>query len=158
MENYNDWTRRILLIAGVVEIVVGLSHFAMPYYAYQAKGFTLLNQDERNFITLCVFAVGILLMAFGILTVFFSLRFEAVNEMLLYYVIIKSVLWLGRIILEISYPVKVALFYIGQPTMVVMPLLIFEWLLFVFSAVLIAKIRRMSDKASAVEARKRSAG
>ena len=141
MENYKNWIKNILLLAGIIEIVAGLAHFAMPYFAYQTKGFSFLHQNEIDFITLCVFAVGIL-SAFGSITIFFSLKAGAVNGMLLYYTIIKSFLWLARIILEILYPVKIPLFFIGQPTMVVMPLLIFECLLFVFSVLLIVIIRK----------------
>lgn len=148
MNNYNKWVKKILIIAGIVEIVMGLAHFAMPYFAYQSRGFIFLHRDELNFITLCVCAVGILLIAFGILTVFFSLQTELSDKLILYYAVIKSFLWSARIILEILYPVKIPLFYIEQPTTAIMPLLIFEWLLFVFSAVLIILNRnKMSNKA-----------
>jgi len=101
-----------------------------------------LHQEEINFITLGVFAIGILLIAFGTLTIFISLKTKASDEILFYYSIIKVFLWLGRVILEISFPVKITLFFIHQPTMVVMPLLIVEWLLFVFAAVLISIHRK----------------
>jgi hypothetical protein len=138
MRGHNDWVKRILLIAGIVEIVVGLSHFGMPHFAYQSKEFGLLNQDEINFVTLIVFAVGILLTAFGAVTVLISSKMEALKEILFSYALIKSILWLARIILELVYPVKIGLFWIAMPTNVIMPLLIIEWLLFVVSAVLIA--------------------
>jgi hypothetical protein len=148
MGDYDNWIRRILLTAGVVEVVVGVSHFAMPYFAYHAKGFTLLNQHEINFVTLCVFAVGILLIAFGAVTICFS--FNTHNEMLLPYTIIQSILWLARIIIEILYPVKIGLFWIRQPTNVVISLLILEWLLFVLSALWVTMNRRMSNLSSTV--------
>ena len=137
VEKRNNWIKTILLIAGIIEIVAGLAHFTMPYFAYEARGFSFLNQDETNLITLCVFAVGILLIAFGTLTIFFALKAETAKQLLYFYVIIKSLLWLGRIILEIFYPVKISLFFIESPSKAIMPLLIFECLLFVFPAALI---------------------
>jgi hypothetical protein len=135
MNKYSDYIGKFLLIAGVAEIAVGISHFAMPYFAYQSIGYSSLNYDEINFVTLCIFAVGILLIAFGILTVFFSLKKESAKGMLFYYCIIKSLLWLARIILEIIYPVKINLFYIEKPTMIILPLLFLVWLLFTLPAV-----------------------
>jgi hypothetical protein len=64
--------RNILIAAGIIEIAVGLLHFAMPYFAYQSKGFTLLQSAELDFVTLCIFAIGILLIAFGTITIFLA--------------------------------------------------------------------------------------
>lgn len=140
MKNFQDRIKAILWIAGIIEILIGFFHFGMPYFAYQAKGFSFLNQNEINFITLCVFAVGILLIAFGSLTIILSLK--APIEILLYYSVTKSFLWLARIILEILYPVKIPLFFVEQPTITVVPLLIFEWLLFVSSVALMVRMKK----------------
>ena len=142
MENYKSWIKKSLLIAGLVEIAAGLSHFGMPYFAYQTEGFSFLHQDGLNFTTLCIFAVGILLIAFGSLTILLSLKAEATSEVLHYYTLIKSFLWSARIILEIMYPVNIPLFFIKQPVIVVMPLLFFEWCLFVLAFVMIVVIRK----------------
>ena len=136
MKGYDNSIKRLLLIAGVAEIVVGLSHFGMPYFAYQARGFALLSQKESDFVTLCVFAVGILLIAFGSVTILFALN--ARDEMVLPYAVIQSILWLARIILEIVYPVQVSLFHIENPARVVMTLLVAEWLLFTLAAIFTA--------------------
>ena len=123
----------VLLIAGIIEFAVGLLHFAMPAFAYRSKGFSLLRADEINFVTLLIFAVGILLMAFGWLTIFLSRKVEPLIEFIHIYVLIKIVLWSGRVFLEILYPVNLNMFYVEPFTVVVLPGLIVEWFLFVVS-------------------------
>ncbi|MBI5568881.1 MAG: hypothetical protein HY914_02960 [Desulfomonile tiedjei] len=154
MKGYGNGIARILLIAGVVEIVLGLSHFVMPYFAYQSKGFALLNPHEINLVTLAVAAIGILLIAFGAVTILFSLNTQ--NELLFAYAIIQSILWSARIILEILYPVQVSLFFIDNPAGVVMALLIAEWLLFILAAIFIRMDRRTSDEGNAAGIASRS--
>ena len=137
MGERNNWIKLVLMIAGIIEIIAGSAHFVMPYFIYQSKGFSFLTQNEIHFVVLGVLAVGILLIAFGILTILFSLRVDTKNELLFFYTIIQSFLWFARIILEILYPVKIPLFLIEQPAIVFMPLLIFECMLFVSAAFII---------------------
>ncbi len=140
MEKQINLTKQILLAAGIIEIAVGLLHFAMPYFAYQTKGFSLLQPNETNFVTLVIFAVGILLVAFGSITILFSRKVESMIEVLYYYVVIKTILWIGRVALELLYPVNLSMFYVEPFTLVVLPGLIIELLLFVVSVVLIKKV------------------
>ncbi len=132
---HERWIRKLLLVAGVVELAVGALHFAMPSSAYQSKGFPNLQPDELGFVTLVTLAVGILLLAFGTFTVYLASRNVAVIEILFWYSLIKAFLWAGRVILELAYPVRLRLFSVEPFTIVVMPGLLFELLLFVASAV-----------------------
>ena len=140
MEKQINLTKQILLAAGIIEIAVGLLHFSMPYFAYQTKGFSLLQPNEINFVTLVIFAVGILLVAFGSITILFSRKLESMIEMLYYYVVIKTILWIGRVVLELLYPINLSMFYVEPFTLVVLPGLIIELLLFIVSIVLIKKV------------------
>jgi amino acid transporter len=142
MRHLDNWLKKLLLLAGLLEILAGLSHFAMPSFVYQARGFTLLNQDEINAVTLCILAVGILLIAFGALTLLFSFRATIYGKIILPYAIIKAILWLVRIILEFLFPLKISLFHLTRPTTVIMPLLILECLLFVMTAMVVIKKQR----------------
>lgn len=130
------WTRKLLLVAGVLELAVGALHFAMPSSAYRSKGFPNLQPDELSFVTLVTLAVGILLLAFGAVTLYLASRPKAVVEILLGYSILKAFLWAGRVFLELAFPVRLRLFSVEPFTAVVMPGLVFELLLFVASAVL----------------------
>jgi hypothetical protein len=142
MQKYTFWARNLLIVTGVIELAAGSLHFLMPRFAYQSVGFSHLSANEISFVTLCVFAVGILLLAFGCFTLVLSSKIESSSEILFYYVSIKSALWLGRVVLEIVYPVKLKMFSIEPLTIVVLPGVTFEMLLFVVSLVLIRKINQ----------------
>lgn len=129
-------TRKLLRWAGAIEIAAGALHFAMPSAAYQSKGFSSLQPAELGFVTLVTLAVGILLLAFGALSVYLASSPAAVVELLFGYALVKTFLWAGRVILELAHPVRLRLFFVEPFTIVVMPLLVLELLLFVTSAVL----------------------
>lgn len=135
-ERRGRWIRRLLLWAGVIEITLGALHFALPSAVYRSKGFPSLQPDELSFVTLVILAVGLLLLALGAFTVYLASRTEAIGEILFGYALIKAVLWAGRVMLEVVYPVKLRLFFVEPFTAVAMPVLLLELLLFVASAVL----------------------
>jgi len=130
----------ILVLAGVVEILVGFLHFGMPSFIYQSNGFEQLNQIESDYVLLVTYAVGILLIAFGATTILLSLKINEIKEVLYYYLIIKIVLWIARVSLEIIYPVGLDMFYIEPFTLIVLPGLIVELFLFIISAILLKKL------------------
>ncbi len=129
--------KNITLFAGIIEIGVGLLHFFMPYFIYQSDGFEYLSEIELNYVTLVTFAVGILLVAFGAVTILFSLHIESVKKILLQYLIIKIVLWTLRVVFEIIYPLELNIFYVNPFTTIVFPGLVLELLLFIVSFILI---------------------
>ncbi len=139
MKNRNNLITGLLLTAGIIEIVAGLGHFPMPHFAFQTQGFSSLDQNEANFIIAAVFATGVLLIALGIFTTYLSLSKDTPIKILLYFTTIQSVLWLGRIIIEIVYPVNISLFLIREPTRFLLPIFILEWLLFIIATFLLPK-------------------
>ena len=145
MGKNDNWIKRTLLTAGLMELVAGLSHAIMPHYIYDSEGFSLLQPNEINIITLCVFSVGILLVAFGILTILFAFKpVTSNNKMLFYFAAIKAILWIARITLEFLYPTKIEMFSIEQPTVILIPIFIFICCLFISSSVL--TLKGMKDK------------
>ncbi|NNG01582.1 MAG: hypothetical protein HKM93_19495 [Desulfobacteraceae bacterium] len=137
MEKSNHWVKRILLFAGVFELTAGLSHAVMPLYIYESPGFSLLQPGEIDIITLSVFSVGILLVAFGSLSILFAMDFGRMNNRtMLYFVSTQAILWAMRIILELLYPTKVAMFSVEQPTVILVPVFIFLCGLFLLSGTL----------------------
>jgi len=128
--------KNILILAGTMEILVGLLHFAMPYFVYQTEGFQILNNIESNFISLLIYAVGILLVSFGFLSLLFAFHLKSMQNILFYYLIIKASLWAARVVLELVYPVELNMFYIEKFTVIVLPGLFFEALLFILAIIL----------------------
>ena len=131
IHNNRTWIMKMLLVAGAVEILVGFLHFVMPNFALKSPGFNLLNGSEIDFISSGVYAVGILLVAFGSLTIAVSLVPDKRKGLLLPFLVIKSFLWSGRIGLELLFPVTIPIYHFHRPTTIIMPLLVFETLLFI---------------------------
>ena len=123
--------KSLLIVAGIVEILVGLLHFAMPYFIYQSNGFMNLTNIESDFVLLVTYAVGILLVAFGATTIVLSTQVNVITKLIFYYVLIQIILWTARIALELLYPLQLNMFYIEPFTAIVLPGLVIELSLFV---------------------------
>ncbi len=148
MKSPRNSAKTLLIVAAVVEIVVGLAHFGMPAFALKSPGIAASAEIESDFLTLLLLCVGILLIAFGACTLLL-LRESVAIQILFYYTVIKSVLWLARVIIEVVYPVEVPLFHLEQPTLYILPMLVLEWLLFVAAAFLTAKQLRSAPRREA---------
>jgi hypothetical protein len=132
--------KKILIAAGLIEIAVGLLHFAMPFYAYNSKGFSLLLPNELDFVTTAIFSIGILLTVFGSVTILLAWKMASILMIAYYYVVIKTILWAGRVVLELWYPIQLSLFHVEPFTLIVLPGLIIELLLFMGAAFLIKNV------------------
>lgn len=113
--------KSFLVVAGAVEICVGLLHFAMPYFYQRSPGLNAVNQAESDYVSLVTFAVGILLIAFGTLTLLFARRPHDHLDLVVGYLAIKCVLWSARLGLELLYPLGLNMFGVDPFTMVVAP-------------------------------------
>ncbi|MCV6607671.1 MAG: hypothetical protein OIF32_05620 [Campylobacterales bacterium] len=131
--------KKILIIAGVIEISVGFIHFFMMGFIQATQGFGKLASFEFDFVTLVVFCVGILLIAFGFTTLLLAKNIEKIIDILYYYLIIKVSLWTTRVLFEILYPINFNMFLIDPFTTIVLPGLIVEMLLFYVALYLIKK-------------------
>ena len=139
MKTTNNKLKNLLLIAGAIEIIIGLIHFIMPYFIYKIKNYELLPQNESDFIILCVLSVGILLIAFGLVTILLTKRLNLIMDIVYIYIIIQIGLWVLRVSFEFIYPLNIDMFYIDPFTSIVLPGLIGELLLFIISFILIKK-------------------
>lgn len=52
----NNWIAKVLLFAGLIEVVVGLLHFVMPIFTYHSPGVGSLGNGEIKFVTSSIFA------------------------------------------------------------------------------------------------------
>ncbi len=142
MEQQNNRLDTLLKVAGFIEILVGLLHFLMPYFVDKNHYYSLSSVAENNLVTLLIFAVGILLIALGGTTILFANRLQQTIDILYYYLIMQVILWLSRVVLEVLYPVQLSFFYIDPFTLLALPALVLELLLFVFALSLTVSNRK----------------
>ena len=136
----NNMLKNIMIVAGVQEIMVGILHFMMPYFLNQSAGFLQLSSAEMDFVMLVTFATGILLIAFGSVTLLLSKVDLSMIKVLYYYLWIKIILWTVRVVLELVYPVNLDMFYINPFTLAVFPGLVSELGLFIVAMFLVRKM------------------
>ena len=128
--------KTLILIAGIIEVLVGLLHFFMPLFFDKSESFSRLPMVEMDYLLLVTYAVGILLVSFGATTILFARRHKALHEILYLYLMIQTILWTVRVILELLYPVGLEMFTLKPFTSIVLPGLIFEWGLFLYITIL----------------------
>ena len=133
----NQYLQNIIKLAGIIEIIIGLIHFVMPYFIYQINNFNLLPKNELVFILLCVLSVGILLISLGIITILLAKQLDKIIDIMSIFIIIQIILWIFRVTFEFIFPLNINMFYIDPFTNIVLPGLIIELLLFIFSYILI---------------------
>lgn len=83
---------------------------------------------------LMAFVVGILLIAFGAVTLMFSRDRVRYLDVLSWYLLIKVALWAGRLALELLYPIRLRMFGVEPFTAIVAPGLAIELAVFSFAA------------------------
>ena len=138
---------RLLTIAGTVEIAVGLLHFAMPFYYRRSPALADLPANDSDFVLLVTFAVGILLVAFGATTLWFARRPHAHLDILVPYLVIKTLLWVARLVLEIVFPVRLSMFGIDPFTLIVTPGVAVEAAIFAAATLLAIQLTRSETPA-----------
>lgn len=138
MNRRTKWIRALLIAAGVLEIAMGLAHFGMPRALQSSFAFGALPPVELGFVVLCVFALGILLVGFGCVTLLMATRRRVADNLLLRYCAIKALLFSGRVWLEALFPVQVPMWGIHRPTELVLPLISAGCAIFAVSTVLVA--------------------
>jgi hypothetical protein len=139
MEKYSKTIKNCLLIAGIIQIAMGLGHFIMPELIYKSDGFQHLNSFEIDIVTLCVFSVGILLIAIGLISILCATIYDKYKEVALKITYVILCLWLVRILFEIILPIKITLISINNPTIYVLPIFMILWILIALAVSLMHK-------------------
>ncbi len=112
---------RLMLAGGVAELLLGLLHFAWPTQLVQIGEFARLSTDYQNLLVLCCLAVGLCLTVFGALSIYYRQGLVAGEKSAVVYGLSQGILWVMRAILEILFPVRIPLFFVANPTVLVLP-------------------------------------
>jgi hypothetical protein len=144
VEKHFKVIKKCLLVAGAIEIIMGLAHFFLPELIYKSEGFQYLNSVETDIVTLCIFSVGILLIAVGSILILCAKKYEKNKEIAFNIATITLLLWLTRIIFEIILPVKLTILSIKNPTQFAMPVFIFLWIIIALAVLFMWKDKQKS--------------
>jgi hypothetical protein len=121
---------RFMLVGGSIEILIGLIHFVMPFQIVSTSEIASLPSNYKIIITLMIVAVGLCLVTFGALSIYFSGRLMKGERSAWVFGVSQGILWIGRTILEMLFPVTIPLLFLSNPTVLVLPMVFILSLLF----------------------------
>ncbi len=120
---------RAMLGGGIAEILIAVLHFLMPFQFIHAGAIAGLPTDYRDFVFHGIVAVGLCLTVFGALSIYFSQKLFLGNMTAWVFGISQGILWIGRTVTELIFPIRVPLFFISNPTKLILPLVALLYLL-----------------------------
>jgi hypothetical protein len=118
------WLKIALRIGGLFTLFIGIAHIFMPDLGYEPSvPLSMAPVIRDHFYYLATYAICGFLLTLGIISIYASkIKYIRVS---LFICIVLSVLWIGRTILEIKYPVHVKLFFLDIPTVALLPVIMF---------------------------------
>jgi hypothetical protein len=143
--NKKQLASRLVFIGGVAELLVALVHFLMPFPIGQAAEIAGLPVDYRNYVFHATIAVGLCMTVFGALSIYFSRRLLQGDRAAWVFGLSQGILWTARTGSELVLPVRVPLFFLSNPTTVILPMVIVIALLFLIPTLVLR--HRMQGKA-----------
>jgi hypothetical protein len=122
--NKNQLAGRLLFSGGIAELLIAILHFIMPFAIGQAVEINGLSVAYRNYVFHATIAVGFCMTAFGVLSIYFSRKMMQGEQTAWVFCLSQAALWTARVISELVLPVKVPLFFLSNPTTVILPMVI----------------------------------
>ncbi|MBN1881906.1 MAG: hypothetical protein JW885_07015 [Deltaproteobacteria bacterium] len=121
---------RLMGIGGIVELLIALLHFVWPFELVETGEFADLTGHYSDLLFLSSVSIGLCLLVFGILSIYFSRMLRSGEKTALVYSASQSILWGGRAIGELFFHVSIPMYVIENPTMFVLPLSLLLCLVF----------------------------
>jgi hypothetical protein len=135
--NKDQLAGRLLFWGGIVELLIALLHFLMPLAIGQAAEIAGLPVEYRNYVFHATIAVGLCMTVFGLLSIYFSRKMQQQERAVWVFGLSQGGLWTVRILSELALPVKVPLFFLSNPTIVILPTVIVIALLFIIPTLIL---------------------
>lgn len=111
-----------LLFGGIWVCFIGIGHIFMPTLGYDRQvPMSMSKEVSEHFYYLGTYAICSFLISLGIISIYVS-RLQQPG-ILKFFAGLFSFLWIGRTIMEVVYPVKLKLFFLSDPTSVLLPVI-----------------------------------
>jgi len=123
-----------------------VQHFTWPYAFIQTEPFAGLPEPQKEFVLLVSIAIGLAMLIFGSLAIYFAFKIRIGEHSALAFTLSQAILWTGRLILEILYPVRLPLYFIEQPSSMVIILCLILILIFLVPVLLYRKHVQLTQK------------
>jgi len=97
----------IAFAAGALEIFMGIRHFPLAYAMAKAPEFACLSQTATDLFILLWLCVGLLLITFGLLSLFFAHRLNQADPAARIFFLCQGIMLGVRAVFERIYPVSI---------------------------------------------------
>jgi len=121
---------KFIFAGGVVELLIAIAHFLMPFAVGQTGEISSLSAAYRNYVTHATIAVGFCMVCFGVLSIYFSQKASQEDKNAWVFALSQAILWTARVISELILPINVPLFFLSNPTTVILLMVFLIALLF----------------------------
>jgi hypothetical protein len=128
---------KLVFAGGVVELLIAIAHFLMPLAIGQTGEISSLSIAYRNYVTHATIAVGLCMVCFGVLSIYFSQKASQGDKNAWVFVLSQAAVWTARVISELILPINVPLFFLSNPTTVILPMVFVIALLFLVPTVIL---------------------
>jgi hypothetical protein len=109
----------LIFLGGLMELAVGILHFTWPFSFLQLPSFQGLDSSIRDLLLLTALAVGLCLSIFAFLSFYFAKQVKTETKNTQIFCISQSVLWIIRLIFEILLPVNLSIYFIENPSTII---------------------------------------
>lgn len=115
----------LLKLSGLLVMAIGIAHFFMPVFGYDAKDLAEVPYVQRNhFVNLGAYMIGSFLVSFAVMT--FMVDIRKPNVKVLVFLGLMVFVWAWRVVLELIFPANLPLFLLTNDhigLMVVLPII-----------------------------------
>jgi hypothetical protein len=126
----------LVLVAGGLTLLLGLLHFVFLLDIMSESVFSAIPSAQRNFVLLGTCAIGICLLTFGSLTLYFANAFVVGEKYARVFIFSQALLWIARSVLELLFPVEIPLLIFENPATIVLVCVVGMAVLYVVPLVL----------------------
>lgn len=128
--------KTVFIVGGIVELLIAIQHFTWPFQLVAYGEYAMLSQPYNDLLLLLAQTVGLLILAFSLLTFYFSHLITAIPKTVRVFGYMKGFVWFGRAMMEIALPVKLPIFFVNNPTVFILPAALLLSLLYIISMTL----------------------
>ena len=136
----NKLSRVLIIAGGFVELLIAGLHFIWPFNFIQLPDFENVTNPIKDFIMLASLAIGLCMTVFACLSFYFSKKVVSGEKNVMIFSLSQVILWIFRLIFELIYPVRVPLYSIEQPSVIIIFGVIIIIVIYLFPIFLLRKI------------------
>lgn len=100
----------LVTISGITEVMLSVVLFIWTFFFIKQNSITTLDVASKDMVMFTMLTFGLCLLIFGSMTIHLVKRLRYLESTTIFFCLSQGVFWIGILILEIIYPVKMPFF------------------------------------------------